>query len=125
MRNTLTAAILLGVAATSSASAAKPLTGEQLALAMWVDAALFAAEKCPRTELIKENIRANLDNAGVTEDQARGDEWKRAMAFADMHNREGFTDDPQAFCDRMWKAIGEDNPVAVELPLLKRLDNGT
>jgi hypothetical protein len=118
MRNRLVAAILVGLAVTP-ASAAQPLTSEQQALAMWVDAALFAAEKCPRVELIKENIRANLDSASVTEDQAMGYEWKRAMAFADMQNREGFANDPSGFCERIWKAIG-DNPVAVSLPLLKR-----
>jgi hypothetical protein len=118
MRKGLIAVLLFGVVA--PASAAEPLTGEQQALAMWVDGALFAAQNCPRIGLIKENVRANVDEAGVTEDQARGDEWEKAMAFADIQSREGFAADPQGFCERMWKAIGNDHPVAVRLPLLKR-----
>ncbi len=86
---------------------------------MWVDAALFAAEKCPEAELVKENIRTNLDGAKVTEDQAKGEEWKLAMAIADLHNRKGFADDAKAFCERVQKALG-DNPIAVKLPLLRR-----
>jgi hypothetical protein len=61
-----------------------------------------------------------LDEAGVTAGQALGEEWKNAMAFSDMHNREGFAADPRGYCERMWRALGSDNPVAVKLPLVKR-----
>jgi hypothetical protein len=119
MRRRLIAALLYGIVV-APAAAAEPLTAEQKAMAMWVNAAQIAADKCPKVGLIKKNIKADLDAVGLTAAQASGDEWKNVMAIADKQNRKASADDPDGFCELMWKVLGSGHSVAVKLPLLKR-----
>lgn len=119
MRRRLIAALLYGIIV-GPASAAEPLTAEQKAMAMWVNAAQIAADKCPKLGLITKNIKADLDAVKLTAAQASAVEWKNVIAVADKQNRKAYADDPDGFCELMWKILGSNKSVAVKLPLLKR-----
>jgi hypothetical protein len=112
-------ALIYGIVA-APVSAAEPLTAAQKAVAMWANAAQIAADKCPKLELIKKNIKTDLDAVGLTAAQASGDEWKNLIALVDKQNRKAHSDDPDGFCELMWKVLGSGHSVAVKLPLLKR-----
>jgi hypothetical protein len=117
MRHLLIAAATIGWIA--SAQAAEPLSGEQRALAGWVGAAMFSADRCPKTELIIENIGANLKDANVAPEQSTGDEWKAALAHSNAQYQQDIAKDAVGFCSRMWKALGDD-PMSVKHPLLRK-----
>ena len=115
----LIAALLYGILV-GPAAAAEPLTAAQKAVAMWANAAQIAADKCPKLGLNRKNIKADLDAVGLTAAQGSGDEWKTVIALVDKQNRKAHADDPDGFCELMWKTLGSDHSVAVKLPLLKR-----
>ncbi|MGH6680517.1 MAG: hypothetical protein ACREDL_16665 [Bradyrhizobium sp.] len=99
--------------------AATPLTADQQVLAMLIDSAMFAASKCPGFHIVAGSIRANADGAGVTPDQAMGEEWKTAMALADVYAEEGYKKDPTGWCFRMWKMAGQN----LKSPILSKSGN--
>src|SRR6201999_1643982 len=98
VRNLFIAAATIG--SISSAQAAQALSGEQRALATWVGAAMFSADRCPKTELIVENIAVNLKEANVTPEQSTGDEWKAELARSNQQYQQDIAKDAVGFCGR-------------------------
>jgi hypothetical protein len=114
-RRLLSVALLLILVAPSGR--ARSLAGDQSFLAMWVETAIFAAQKCRGMHVIPGAIRRNIDAADVTPDQMLGGEWTSLMRLAEANDAAGFTRDPPGFCSRTWQAVGADH-LSVRFPML-------
>jgi hypothetical protein len=118
MRNVLFSLSLVA-ALTAPAKAGTELNGEQSTLAMAIDGALSAADNCPGFRLVDRAIAANVHSAGLTDQQAKGEEWKNAMFLSDLNSKEGYAKDPSGFCKRMWVMLGP-KPIFVKYQLLDK-----
>ena len=106
--------IIVGAALTAclpalTARAASELSRDQIVVAMAVDTAIFAAEKCPRFRIVEGSIFENVRDAGVTPEQTLGQEWKNAMLLGEANAKDGYAKNPSQFCERAWRMLGPPN----------------
>lgn len=120
VRTVLATTALITCSLLNVAMAASELSGDQIALAMAVDTAMFAAEKCPGFRIVEGSIFANVQAAGVSREQAMGPEWKQAMFLGDENAKDGYTKNPTSFCERVWKMLGSPDHPFVKHQLLER-----
>ena len=82
---------------------------DQIVVAMAVDTAIFAAEKCPRFRIVEGSIFANVHDVGVSKEQVMGQEWKDAMLRGEANAKDGYAKNPSQFCERAWRMLGPPN----------------
>jgi hypothetical protein len=95
MRPIIAGAALIACLPALTATAASELNRDQIVVAMAVDTAIFAAEKCPRFRVSKE--------------QVMGQEWKDAMLRGEANAKDGYAKNPSQFCERAWRMLGPPN----------------
>jgi hypothetical protein len=109
MRLIITGAALIACLPAFTARAASELNGDQIVVAMAVDTAIFAAEKCPGFRIVDGSIFENVRAAGVSPEQTLGQEWKNAMLLGDTKAKDGYAQNPSRFCERAWRMLGPPN----------------
>lgn len=119
MRLTIAAAALITCLPALTARAASELNGDQIVVAMAVDTAIFAAEKCPGFRIVDGSIFENVRAAGVSPEQTLGPEWENAMLLGDTNAKNGYAKNPPEFCKKAWLMLGP-HPSSVKHPLLSR-----
>jgi hypothetical protein len=119
MRLIIVGAALIVCFPALTARAATELNGDQIVVAMAVDTALFAAEKCAGFRIVEGSIFANTQAAGVGREQALGPEWKKAMLVGDINAKDGYAKNPTEFCERAWLMLGP-HPSSVRHQLLEK-----
>jgi hypothetical protein len=119
MRMIIVGAALIACFPALTARAATELNGDQIVVAMAVDTALFAAEKCPGFHIVEGSIFANTQDAGVSREQALGPEWKKAMLLGDINAKDGYAKNPSEFCERILLMLGP-YPSSVKHQLLEK-----
>jgi hypothetical protein len=109
MRRIIAGAALIACLPALTARAASELSRDQIVVAMAVDTAIFAAEKCPRFRIVEGSIFENVRDAGVTPEQTLGQEWKNAMLLGEANAKGGYAKNPSQFCERAWRMLGPPN----------------
>jgi len=79
---------------------------DQIVVAMAVDTAIFAAEKCPRFRIVEGSIFANVQDVGVSKEQVIGQEWKDAMLRGEANAKDSYAKNPS---ERAWWMLGPPN----------------
>jgi hypothetical protein len=97
------------VPAPLTARAANELSRGQIVVAMAVDTAIFATEKCPGFRIVDGPIFENVRDAGVSPEQTLGQEWKDAMLLGEANAKDGYAKNPSQFCERAWRMLGPPN----------------
>jgi hypothetical protein len=87
---------------------------------MAVDTAMFAASNCPGYQIVEGSIFANVQDAGVSREQALGPEWKNAMLLGEVNAKDGYAKNPSEFCNRAWLMLGPPNHPFVKHQLLEK-----
>lgn len=109
MRLIIAAGALITCLPALTARAASELSRDQIVVAMAVDTAIFAAEKCPRFRIVEGSIFANVQDVGVSKEQVMGQEWKDAMLLGEANAKDGYAKNPSQFCERAWRMLGPPN----------------
>ncbi len=109
MRPIIAGAVLIACLPVLPARAASELSRDQILVAMAVDTAIFAAEKCPRFRIVEGSIFENVRDAGVTPEQTLGQEWKNAMLRGEANAKDGYAKNASQFCERAWRMLGPPN----------------
>jgi hypothetical protein len=109
MRPIIAGAALIACLPALTARAASELSRDQIVVAMAVDTAIFAAEKCPKFRIVEGSIFENVRGVGVTPEQTLGQEWKDAMLLGEADAKDGYAKNPSQFCERAWRMLGPPN----------------
>jgi hypothetical protein len=109
MRPIVAGAALIACLPALTTRAASELSHDQIVVAMAVDTAIFASEKCPRFRIVEGSIFENVRDAGVTPEQTLGQEWKNAMLLGEANAKDGYAKNPSQFCERAWRMLGPPN----------------
>jgi hypothetical protein len=121
MRPIIAGAVLVACLPMLTARAASELNGDQIVVAMAVDTAIFATEKCPGFRIVDGSIFENVREAGVSPEQTLGQEWKSAMLLGDTIAENAFAQNPSRFCERAFRMIGPPNHTFVKHQLLEKM----
>jgi hypothetical protein len=113
------AAALIACLPTLTARAGGELNGDQMAVAVAVDTAIFAAEKCSGFRIVEGAIFANVQGVGVSKEQVLGQEWKDGLLLGEANAKNGYAKNPPEFCKQAWLMLGP-HPSSVKHPLLSR-----
>ncbi len=101
----------------------KHLLQPKFAVAETVESVGFVAEHCTGLHVNEEGIIAELADVGVEvdDDVINSPEWKLWEDRGRMNSTIGYSKDPAAFCERMWRWLGpEHNPPSVKHTLLTK-----
>ena len=109
MRPIIAGAALIACLPVLTARAASQLSRDQIVVAMAVDTAIFATEKCPGFRIVDGPIFENVRDAGVSPEQTLGQEWKDAMLLGEANAKDGYAKNPSQFCERAWRMLGPPN----------------
>jgi len=131
VRNALRAVVLLLGLVSPAAAGDDQLTAQDVAqlkhllqpkflVAEVIEAAGFAAEKCPGLHLIEHNIEAEYHSAGAADDDMNTPEFQLMAARGRTNAAEGYTKSPAAWCESMWNYLGPAHPPMVKHTLLRR-----
>jgi hypothetical protein len=113
-------AALITCLPTLTARAGNELSGDQMAVAVAVDTAMFAAEKCPGFRIVEGAIFANVQGVGVSKEQVLGQEWKDGLLLGEANAKGGYAKNPSEFCKRTWLMLGPPNHTFVKHQLLEK-----
>jgi hypothetical protein len=113
-------AALITCLPTLTARAGSELNGDQMAVAVAVNTAMFAAEKCPGFRVVEGAIFANVQGVGVSKEQVLGPEWKDGLLLGEANAKNSYTKNPSGFCKRAWLMLGPPNHTFVKHQLLEK-----
>jgi hypothetical protein len=113
-------AALITCLLTLTARADSELNGDQMAMAVAVDTAMFAAEKCPGFRVVEGAIFANVQAVGVSKEQVLGQEWIDGLLVGEANAKGGHAKNPSGFCKRAWQMLGPPNHTFVKHQLLEK-----
>jgi hypothetical protein len=98
----------------------KHLLQPKFLVAEVIEAAGFAAEKCPGLHLIEDNIEAEYHSAGAADDDKYTPEFELMSARGRANAAEGYDKNPAGWCESMWNYLGPAHPPMVKHTLLQR-----
>jgi hypothetical protein len=113
-------ATLITCLLTLTARADSELNGDQMAVAVAVDTAMFAAENCPGFRVVEGAIFANVQGVGVSKEQVLGQEWKDGLLLGEANAKGGYAKNPSGFCKRAWLMLGPPHHTFVKHQLLEK-----
>jgi hypothetical protein len=98
----------------------KHLLQPKFLVAEVIEAASFAAEKCPGLHLIEDNVEAEYHSAGAADDDTHTPEFELMSAGGRANAAEGYAKNPAGWCESMWSYLGPAHPPMIKHILLQR-----
>ncbi|WP_036049432.1 hypothetical protein [Bradyrhizobium sp. Tv2a-2] len=89
-----------------------------------IQAAEFAAEKCPGFHIIDDNIEAEYHDAGASNDVMYTPQYGLMSARGRANAAEGHAKNPTRWCEAIWQFLGPTHPPMINHTLLTRSPDG-